>query len=610
MVSKNRLYHLSFFLFCSAVLYYKITIFYNDALLDTWIGLAATLSSFFFELAPLFFCFMLSSTKSKPIIKSCRFILVACFFILSLNILYYIFARENVSVELLRNINLISINGFLPRAWHKGVAMVALIFLFVTVIYLSDFLTKYIEILPRWLAIIYFLPLFFATAIFFTVAHGLEVISKNRDKPTIPDVILEGKKYQMENWVIPSYINTIFSVSRAFSDEKLKLYPPMHLSAEEEAFLEIHNVGYRNKLSILSEAATYKSEVASTPPNKIIIIAVESLALSYLHKFNNKIPSDVTPYLNKLIDEVGVFENFYTAGIPTDHGLSSLLCAYPNFNPLIAGRLKCIPRILRESGYSSSFYRAVSIYFYNHNISYKPYFGFDQIIAADDYKDSKSWAWGVTDDVVFDRVARDILSHRDRKELLVVNTADTHPPYYIEDSNYDHSSRLLKSLNTIDNNLKKFIGILESDDELWSNALIIITSDHSPSHGEYLDWTGHLDYEPEKIPLIFMGGSNYVALLNKINKKMIYSQLDLMPTLAFLFTHHDNVPMLGGNMFEISLMESRSFVPLLSSKAALVLKSVDETISTGWEFWDLNEKNDSLYVEAIKKHTINSFFFE
>ncbi|MBQ7400574.1 MAG: hypothetical protein IJW07_00895, partial [Lentisphaeria bacterium] len=66
--------------------------------------------------------------------------------------------------------------------------------------------------------------------------------------------------------------------------------------------------------------------------DRIIVIAVESLDLDYIHAFNSAMPADATPYLDELAAQYPVFRNYFSGAQPTSYAFTSMVLSRMNFD--------------------------------------------------------------------------------------------------------------------------------------------------------------------------------------------------------------------------------------------------------------------------------------
>ena len=226
------------------------------------------------------------------------------------------------------------------------------------------------------------------------------------------------------------------------------------------------------------------------------------------------------------------------------------------------------------------------------------------MFGLEEYKSPKVWGWGATDHSVLRNALDTILRSPKKKELISINLMDTHPPYYSDERTDEIESKMLKSLNTLDSNIKSFVDSLK-ESEVWDDTLIILTSDHSPNHGDYLKWSSVDNYEPSRLPLYFLGGSAQTKLLNTLDRSSLYSQLDLTPTILTLFPV--NKRFLGSSMFKASRSKSRKHIPVIFSRK-LCLQSLKALNCGESTISNILDTSVDLSERALSKLINNNFF--
>ncbi|MEJ2593533.1 MAG: sulfatase-like hydrolase/transferase [bacterium] len=176
----------------------------------------------------------------------------------------------------------------------------------------------------------------------------------------------------------------------------------------------------------------------SLRPN-IILIFMESMSHAMVSRYHEELQT--TPFLDQLATEGIVFDNFYSAGVHTHNAITSTFYGLPAVmdNKLMgelatAGELFYgMPWILKEKGYTNSFYVTGSKKFDNMN-DFLMLNGFDQVIGERDYpKDSIYNAWGVTDQTMFNRVITDCNGHYEagRSFFSAILTISAHEGYIV-----------------------------------------------------------------------------------------------------------------------------------------------------------------------------------
>ena len=144
-------------------------------------------------------------------------------------------------------------------------------------------------------------------------------------------------------------------------------------------------------------------------------------------------------------------------------------------------------------------------------------------------------AWGMADFELFDAVFKQFKSpDTPERFIAVISTIDIHPPYTVAgefECKHGFQSDFLKSLHSFDHHLGKFIRRIQNDPELYNErTLIVLTADHSATHGE--NYLKRNNFNPARIPLIFI--SPNLKVLKDLNREKYCSSLDITPTLVRL----------------------------------------------------------------------------
>lgn len=502
------------------------------------------------------------------------------------------FAGEHISRELLSNLNRYAVAGFSSDPFQVGfgcVAVLAIIF----VCYL----------LPRKL---------FASLSQFSGATMVLCLL------IIPIQLYGFHLFQVQERKKLLDLDRMISIGEMMSYEKLRnssLYSigmAFHNKHTANPLLEAdyskieYDIVLRNFPGAdpvdFEQTSTANSEVLL--PQKVVLIVAESFPLEFIGYYNEAIGSGVTPFLDEIAPES--FTNFFTAGIPTNHGLMAFLSSFPK---MLEGELNIqkLPRILKSYGYKTTIIGGASKYYgYNH-LKYRDILGADRVIGEEDFDMIKSYGWGIHDEKVFER-SLERLGH-DRKELLIIKTLDTHPPYFAPDSRLGEEveDHFLHALNSFDYNIEKFIAALR-EQEYYSDSLIIFTSDHNPNHGPYREWTSAHDFSPARLPFIVFGGSELSRRFREIDKTVLSSQLDFLPTFLGLANLEQSGPQLGVSLKDPRAKDREWVVAVSGNDVSLVDSEGQQILDL--EFHNLNKESFLSEGEAVRKFLINSFFLK
>jgi phosphoglycerol transferase MdoB-like AlkP superfamily enzyme len=274
-------------------------------------------------------------------------------------------------------------------------------------------------------------------------------------------------------------------------------------------------------------------EILTVTRPKILFILLESFTANLIEtKYNDE---DVTPQLNKWLQEGLYFDNAYASGDRTEIGMSAIFSSFPAqpksaivHYPQKTQSLPSLIRILKDHGYTSCFYyggdasfAAMNTYFWNMSV--------DQIIDKHAYpSETYNAKWGVHDHILFEKVYEDIT--KDTSQFLkICLSLSSHPPYEIpEPSKWpgtDEEILFLNSAYYTDKHLGIFIEKLKHL-PVWNELLIVLMADHG------CRFPGEVPYHtPAKFKIPVCLGGGVIREAKKIHK--VISQTDLCATLLY-----------------------------------------------------------------------------
>lgn len=257
----------------------------------------------------------------------------------------------------------------------------------------------------------------------------------------------------------------------------------------------------------------------------LIVIQVEALQEFVIGlKVNGK---EVTPNLNKLINEGVYFENIYVqvaGGNTSDAEFMTNNSLYPAkegaaYFRYVTNTFNSLPMILKKSGYKTYAAHAYGPAFWNRTEMYKT-IGFDKFISQSDMVMDEFIGWGgwaLSDDSFYRQTFEAIDKSNPFYSFLV--TLSSHHPYsYFEDKqNFDvgeydktYLGNYLKAQNYADAAIGRFIEKLKAEG-LYDNSLLVIYGDH---HGLPKDQAGDL-----------------FSLINANNNKLEWAKLQKVPVI-------------------------------------------------------------------------------
>jgi len=280
---------------------------------------------------------------------------------------------------------------------------------------------------------------------------------------------------------------------------------------------------------------------------RVVVVAVESLAGAFLDQDNPRRPKGMTPFLDSLQDRYPHLANCYSAGTDTEQGQYALMCGRTDFewngHPYPGASLFSLAR---QAGYETCMLYGDTVHFRDHDTAYPATLHIDQQFCKESFEgrrpasDFCSWGGGLCDRAVFEEALGYLRDHRRKPSLLLVDTLDTHPPYYWQKKEADFPAAvratdggLPRALNQLDDNIAFFIRAMQSEGLLDSQTLVVVTADHFPAFGkEALALSGADGYGTNRIPMLFV--TRAAGAFAGLDRRRLSSQLDLAPTLARL----------------------------------------------------------------------------
>jgi phosphoglycerol transferase MdoB-like AlkP superfamily enzyme len=280
---------------------------------------------------------------------------------------------------------------------------------------------------------------------------------------------------------------------------------------------------------------------------RVVVIAVESLALAFIDPANPRRPQGMTPFLESLQARYPHLQRCYSAGVETDQGQFALMAGRTDYEwnghyfPA-----STLPDLAAQAGYQAIMLHGSTRDFRAHNLAYPATLHIQQLLSKEDFigrrpaQDFYSWGGALGDRGVLEEALNIVQEHRRGSLLLLVDTLDTHPPYFwqLPESAFPQAVRrypggLAKALYQLDRNLEHFYRRMQKRGLLDGQTLLVITADHAPVFdSEPLAMSGAADYRTAPIPMIFIGPAKMLG--PNFNQNRLASQLDLPPTLAEL----------------------------------------------------------------------------
>ena len=315
------------------------------------------------------------------------------------------------------------------------------------------------------------------------------------------------------------------------------------LSTQERDFIKQH---FDNK------PETGRSYKGVAKESNLIIIQAEALQQFMVNRKINGV--EITPNLNKLINESLYFDNIYyqvAGGNTSDAELLLNTSLYPAKEGAAYVRFDqneyySLPEALKSIGYDTYALHGFASKFWNRTEMYET-IGFDKFIDDSYYNmdDFAGWEGEALSDASFFRQSLDLIDITNPFYSFFITLSSHYPFTFFEEYNFEvgelegmFMGNYVKAIMYFDKCLGQFIDELKAKG-LFDKSLLVVYGDHSgvPRHlsNELMDFI-NLDYSDaqwvrlQKVPLIV----HYPGLKNGETMSVIGGQIDILPTIANL----------------------------------------------------------------------------
>ena len=235
-------------------------------------------------------------------------------------------------------------------------------------------------------------------------------------------------------------------------------------------------------VSPIAQAVTAHTDSSSRP--NVVFIFMESMSAKLMQAYGQT--KNLTPYLDSLYKKSWAFDNIYSAGIHTNHGMYSTLYSFPTIMkrnamkgsviPVYSG----LPTVLKGNGYYNMFFMTHESQYDNMNAFFRTN-GFDEIHAEENYpKEKIANHFGVQDDYLYE-YALPILNERAQSGqpfFSVLLSISNHPPYVIPSYFHPKSEKIEDQIvEYADWSIRKFM--TEAQQQPWfENTIFVLLGDH------------------------------------------------------------------------------------------------------------------------------------
>ncbi|MFN7252653.1 MAG: LTA synthase family protein [Anaerobacillus sp.] len=286
----------------------------------------------------------------------------------------------------------------------------------------------------------------------------------------------------------------------------------------------------------------------------IIVLSLESLQSFVINKEVDG--EEITPFLNKLIDESYYFQNFYHQTAQGKTSDSEFLVANSLFGKdsgavfftHSGNEYNALPKILKNQGYYASVMHANNKSFWNRDVIYNS-FGYDRFydIESYDVNEENSIGWGLKDADFFEQSIAHLKSQPQPFYTKLI-TLTNHFPFELSEedqfinqlqTNSRTLNRYVTTVRYMDYALELFFDQLKAEG-LYDNSIFILYGDHygiSELHNRSMamflekeEITPFDTVQLQRVPMYIHipGHDNHQVL------KTVSGQIDVKPTIMHL----------------------------------------------------------------------------
>lgn len=342
-------------------------------------------------------------------------------------------------------------------------------------------------------------------------------------------------------------VNPVFNLLTSYIDDNRKENRALTLMSDEMAINNVQRLLNRQGIEGVSPIARRITTEGEPTGKNLVIILMESMSAHFMSAYGNT--NRLTPFLDSLYKQSLVFDNFYSSGIHTNHGMYSTLYSFPaimkrnamkgSVIPIYSG----LPTVLRENGYHTSFFMTHESQYDNMNAFFRTN-GFDDIHAQENYPSEKVVnGFGVQDDYLFE-YALPVLNKQaesGKPFFSVLLTISNHPPYIIPPHFTPRSERMEEQIvEYADWSIQQFM--TEAAQQAWfENTIFVLLGDHGKLVGTP-ECESPQSYN--HIPLMIYGKDIEPKVIDKF-----CGQIDLAPSLLHLLNISYTQNNFGINLF-------------------------------------------------------------
>jgi phosphoglycerol transferase MdoB-like AlkP superfamily enzyme len=252
----------------------------------------------------------------------------------------------------------------------------------------------------------------------------------------------------------------------------------------EDTFFEIPGNGSKTQ----SPPYCVQLQAIDTDSQKnIIVFIMESVSREDIYDPG---AAELVPFLDSLMKESLVFDNFYANGVSSPQGFDAIIGGLPllfedgfSGTPYAYNKASWMPDLLKEQGYFTCFYYGVKERSYSFFKSAR-LFGFEKDYGFSDYR-ADDWMmdgyYGIYDHIFFPAVAEQLKKQRQPFFSTIFNVS-THVPFTLIPASILDTMPVFRkengrALHYYDNVLRKFFERIKTN-SWYDSTIFLFVSDH------------------------------------------------------------------------------------------------------------------------------------
>ncbi|GIQ64403.1 LTA synthase family protein [Paenibacillus cisolokensis] len=231
--------------------------------------------------------------------------------------------------------------------------------------------------------------------------------------------------------------------------------------------------------------------------SNVIVIQVEALQNFVIGRSVNG--QEVTPNMNRLLEDSVYFSRFYhqtAQGRTSDADFAVQCSAHPVLNGSVFiqyahNEFECLPKVLKDNGYTASAFHAYEGGFWNRNVMYDR-LGYDHFYNKKHFAMDEPLGWSLGDDSFFQQ-SISLLAKQKQPFYAFLITLTSHHPYSLpkdrrklDVGEYDGTifGDYLQSVHYVDQAVGHLVERLKKEG-LWDKTILLLYGDHDNSINEW-----------------------------------------------------------------------------------------------------------------------------